>query len=600
MSAHVRKVRVFSLIAVALVYCLSVPSLLALYKAADCLFKNTAGTYNLVNKSSNAFITLDLRLLEWLSTGLTDNLQLLSTSFSLIIFISGLAALLALALQRHETNLLESLSLLLLVPLTLLAITGTDSVILALLAWIPLMTALLQIYLMQNKSQSLLFILILLICLVMTMHLQQFAGLPLTISWLWARWAKLDHLPAFPVLRIRQDYILLLLTFLPALILMFTADSIPVPEYSHLGHVVPDDGLPGNALPLLGPTPAIPLIDRAYLRLEYATLIFGLFFLSLAAVQLNKSHLTRAVAGLAGLLLLDACIAEKYSVIAPLAVAFRTIPWLIYLSYLPLLSALLGVLLFFCLRGNARQIYCLLALLLTIWGEPGLKTGELYQLAYRSNAERPLEELKATVSPELQAYYAKWIVSPSYALYREVGIWPLFIDANLHRRNFRSIANYNAEVNASRNASPVELEKMLDRNPNSRWSTSPVRQMGDEWIQIYFPEPLDLVAVDLETGPFFTDFHRGISIAYKSSCPPLNTKAVTDFSDYQELVSHNPWDGALRSTDLGYTYFGSQGDGRIYFPQTAHVNCLLVRQTGSSPIFDWSISEIEVLKAAKK
>jgi hypothetical protein len=135
---------------------------------------------------------------------------------------------------------------------------------------------------------------------------------------------------------------------------------------------------------------------------------------------------------------------------------------------------------------------------------------------------------------------------------------------------------------------------MHDRNIATRWSPGGGAQHGTEWIYVYLPEPQTIHGIELVTGPFHTDFARGIRVSSALHCKQ-QVRSPTEVS-FDSLLEVSEWEGSISMTTDGYPYFGGQGGGRMYFRSPTVARCLLIEQTARFPGFDWSIAEVRTLR----
>ena len=115
------------------------------------------------------------------------------------------------------------------------------------------------------------------------------------------------------------------------------------------------------------------------------------------------------------------------------------------------------------------------------------------------------------------------------------------------------------------------IQYLKDGDLSSRWgSASPQNQSMS--IKLKFAKPLSLTGIRINYGPFPQDYARGLRIEAK-----LNGDTVSTL-----------FEGGGVPPD-----YISKGGVAAYFPPVS-VDQLEILQTGSHPVFDWSIAELEL------
>lgn len=394
------------------------------------------------------------------------------------------------------------------------------------------------------------------------------------------------------------NFLLVLTLLIPPVLSMFFFPVPNFPAYDTLTHVVPDDGLAGNILPLVGPAPPIPLIHRTLLKSLMAAPVLVIFSLLLvwgflrANEEKGKSLFFPAVL-LAAFLGVDILLPEAISQLAPIAVLERVIP---FQFFIPLVEVTLACCLFFVLLGIRAEMGVIMSWVAAavagyfcIIGAsyPGIIAVEGHNRAQKELIKR----LNSGVWTEEEAKHAALIlVSPSYYLLNQEGLWILDSREIIAKGKFRHFRHTEPRLTSSHRNIPEELWKMVRRVPHSRWYAGGGSQTGNEWLHIELPEVVQLKGVELSTEEFHTDFPRGVSVKYSEDCG-----SEAGYDNYKEAYRRNIWDGPIGITSGGYPYLGSQGIVKIYFKDVITARCILVQQIGTSQHYDWSIARLRLL-----
>ena len=135
-------------------------------------------------------------------------------------------------------------------------------------------------------------------------------------------------------------------------------------------------------------------------------------------------------------------------------------------------------------------------------------------------------------------------------------------------------------LQASINSEQVELA--CDGDRKTRWSTTRAQEVGDSF-SIVFPQAVELWAIDFSLEGVPSDFPRGLDIYVGESEQSL-----------RRVFSQADWQGELRWSDRGYPYFSSQNAIRVHFAHRNRAKFIKIVQTGTEPVFHWSIEEVEL------
>lgn len=381
----------------------------------------------------------------------------------------------------------------------------------------------------------------------------------------------------------------LLAAMLIASVLTLTSPAPDMPNYPNLAHVVPDDNLPGNIVPLLGRYPTIPFVNRDILKRFFLWPAAAFFISTFIAFLLTRKEITSARAGrlllfLAGIILADVLFGEALASIAPVAVMNRVIPGLFFYPLTPLFLAAGLVLLSLTLFKSRSESYA--ALLILIIGAANLINPNLEGVINVSSSglttprANPTEE-KDSIS-----------VSPSYnVIYEAQGYLPgieLYEAATFSKLRLSEIK----EITSSHPESAARYGNMLDGDLGTRWSPQSGQQNGDEWLRLSFDQVEEIKGIYMKTGMFPADFPRAVEIVYAQSCESGAGRADIDFS----RIYYTPrWEGPIKYTTDGFPYYDGQSEVLIIFVRPVQASCIEVRQVGKAPL-DWSVAELRIAR----
>jgi hypothetical protein len=186
------------------------------------------------------------------------------------------------------------------------------------------------------------------------------------------------------------------------------------------------------------------------------------------------------------------------------------------------------------------------------------------------------------------ARYTNFVISPSYAVLRQS-------DVGMFQETQRAIelervaaATMGAVLSAS-NGERRELDRALDRDRATRWSTHHGAQRGDEWMCARFERAELLRGIELSPGTYASDFPRGLTISAAADC----LEPLTPDSPALSIVGRFPsWQGAVLYTPSGLPYFSGQNDVKVRFGAVTAVRCVCAMQTGTNDSFDWSVADV--------
>lgn len=369
------------------------------------------------------------------------------------------------------------------------------------------------------------------------------------------------------------------------------------PDYPAASHLVAGYGVVEGLQPLLGTEPPVLVLDRTAIREQLKDVTPALLCLTFAVFmfsrfrRLHGPHFATVGFLLAIALLLESALVPiGISQIAPLQSFSRMVPEQVYLPMVAImmgiatLSVVLGAALALPGRLGWAPLTVLVAALLIARDRPLFDAG----------AER--NAAKEAVLAEFEAHQDRsrleaLVLSPSFAVFERFGL-----NETLARQQATTVVMplalpQSVELRAS---SHEELLPLLrDGDAATRWSPGMGRQERGQWLALRLPEPIVIAGVKLATGPFYTDFPRGVEIRTAARCDDLKQVAAQG----QLVAKEDPWEGPIGTSPSGYPLLGSQYDVTVVFSKPVLTGCLVVVQSGSTPSFDWSISELGLLTA---
>jgi hypothetical protein len=129
-----------------------------------------------------------------------------------------------------------------------------------------------------------------------------------------------------------------------------------------------------------------------------------------------------------------------------------------------------------------------------------------------------------------------------------------------------------------------QLANIVDNDEQTRWGSGRPQQLGEK-VEVVLKTPINFQRVDLNLGPFYTDFPRGLQIEISQ-----------DGVGYEKVFEQSEWYGAIHWNFKGEPYFGKEEEMKIVLNkayQAKHVRFVLL---GSHNYFDWSIAELKFYK----
>jgi hypothetical protein len=546
---------------------------------------------NIIHKLYNAYLIWPINWSNVLNSYINLNIDLLLLINLVTIYFASVF-LIKILKQNDELIIYITASIF---TITLFLLWSNDLILLSSIAWTLILTVsyYFTLTLVNNVIRNILLSLLLTFTSIFFLGLLNILAIALAV--VLASIIKKTTYKDFPILRDKKDSFFLVFVILISVVSYLFLPDIHFPNYSSVGHLVSDDGLPGNILPFFGNTPNIPIINRENLKQSLYLLVnIQLVISFLSYIFIKKNTLNKLVLIISIFCWLDIVPIEDINQISPLASISRIIPVLFLFPVTPILCALnlllISLLLLIYSNKNYHGCIALLILLSTTFVNKKIilsQAGYLYQ-----NFSNNIEIEFLNLPREKQKKYLPYLVSTSFIVLDKIGFWPLEIADTIKSYRFSSLIKHNPALLASTNQS--EINNLVDRNIATRWSPSNAKQIGSEWFHLYFNTPLTIHGLELDSGPFFTDFARGLEIRAKDSCLQPATIDPNN-TDYKLLFKEPKWEGSLTFTSDNYPYFEGQASGRIYFKENKVVQCLLVKQIGQNNNYDWSVAELKFL-----
>ncbi len=373
------------------------------------------------------------------------------------------------------------------------------------------------------------------------------------------------------------------------------------PDYPPGTHVVAGYGVVEGLQPLLGTEPPVQVIDRTAIREELQRwgpellcLTFALLMVTLFVRAGNPRFALMAFL-LAGALVLESGrVAITVSQIAPIQSYSRVIPEQVYLPLVAIATGLAVVclvvgtgLLLSPRRAWTQLVVATLCAIgfAAIDARPLLKSGP----ARHAAKQDVLNQYDGIIDSTERDRLKQIVLSPSFAIFERFGLRETLGRRALSDKVTPTGLPVASKVTASTREDLLPL--LRDGDAATRWSPSLGVQQPGEWIGVRFHEPFTLVGVRLGTGPFYTDFPRGIEVRTSDACDQPGAIAVNG----KTVAVDQPWEGPLVATPRGYPALASQYDVSVVFSKAITTKCLVIVLTGGTPSFDWSVSELSLL-----
>lgn len=465
-----------------------------------------------------------------------------------------------------------------LVVVFILITTGLDSLTINSIAWIPAV-AILTYHSMATPQSRLLLALLLLVAVEASWSANQTTLLGISLG-IWIAYlistAKRVYLQ-------RHNATLVMLLF-PAIVATIGIPNPELPDYPKFSHVLQSEDPYQILVPLIGPAYPIETLDRSTARSTYGSVALALVFVGGVTWGFSRRtrpclspHLAAAGTILSFLAMLDTALPESWASIAPIASIQRLLPGATTYSLTSLALTLSAWLIGSSLIVNGRLAsYALLpaTTLLMFFCSPTQLRAPI------------LRTVQATEDPHVRPI----LESPSAGILRSVAeigtpipYWLSTVRkfANLKGIDFRDL---NASITISPAPTHANLEKAKRLESTWRWSPRNGTQQGDELVTIRFDQPRTIRGIELDPGPFYTDYPRGLRI-HGGMCDKNKAPLITSIP---------VWHGTPKLTEQGIPFYAPHRDVRIIFDSPTVATCIFVYQTGQAS-FDWSISRVNLL-----
>lgn len=552
-----------------------------------------SGWYEAVNIFSNAFLCW--RKNELLAS-LAHMLPDLSQVFGKELLLFSLIYLLGLTLwasgkaeQRSPRALAVLVSC---VTLSYLYLYSYDSVAMQSVAFLPLLLLSMKKLFASEEWDFKLVITLIAVFYFFLTTANQLSSVLLIYSLIY-----MQTLPSLPQAGVRNRVVTILMLAC-GLLYSLLAPAAESPQYPHFARLVPEDGIPGNLMPLIGSFPPVPYINRPAVKELYFIPSLMIFLASLACGIFSKrTKVSWLLLAFSACCVLDCAAPESVSLIAPVYTISRLIPGLFHFVLLPVTLGFTLILLAKHAQTTIPSLTAALCLVFIFAAHGISRQINLATLTQLMPAERFNSEIRSSTRPISEVnQIRKVLASPSYYLISQRGL-EYALPSNttgLKRTHLRPEDLLAVESSAGNG---VDLHgSMLDRNEKTRWSVPGVQQSSDQAIRIMLAGKREIKGLNISCGPYVTDFPRGLEISYSAECSLVNGEIRSQL----ERIFYSPeWMGPIEYTSNGYPYFGNQSDVTVTFPNAIDVKCLEIKQIGRDLHYDWSVTQLDLLVPEK-
>lgn len=541
------------------------------------------GWFLLVNSYSNAVTPWRIGPLFQFILSHSSPLTLYLTLFT--VFSIGTSWL----LTGHKVRWLQAFLLAITASITTVLLFGWDIVVWSSVVWFPWVYCWLGRMWIKPTLRIFDLIVLLFFVLLLTASANQLSIIILFIAILAAYFHSRPS-------NSRIVWISLATVFLPATLSLTGLPDISFPDYPTYSRVIVERSLLPRTDALIGQTAPIQIIDWLFLRksLQLPTII--LLFLALLSFLLSFMQKNTGAGAkvapvlyfiLASVLLETSLVSETITQIGPLHSLARIIPGVIFIPLVVIVIAVSLVLMAELFSGwsfTDGLIFLGIGLLLYYFHEKDAKVP--YLMA--TGPEPAWSQMPATMTEQEKKKYDKIILSPSLAVINQHGLEVLKRCDFVRQLNYQPISNFNHHINASHK--PRLVRQALTKGSKSRWTRGNGKQVGNEWIHLFFSEPQVIGGLKVSPGSFHSDFPRGIKIDISTDCKADQK----DFSEYSSVFLRNPWVGEINFTEKCFPYIESEGTVSIPFKEQVKAQCLLISQIGQTEKYDWSVTKIMI------
>lgn len=510
--------------------------------------------------------------------------------FILLYAVLAIGSLLSLASYQNRTcvySSILSLSFATIVYLTLILTFGLDLVVLSAVTSIPWVFIAISTALESSGFKGTQLLKLVVPCILIMILAQQFALLIVSaVVIVYPAFSFNNHNP-----KKLQSARVITFGLLLGFVLALLAPTPNIAPYTSHAHLAPLYGTTSYSDPRFGIQAVPPIFNHDYEKSRFIIISLITLLISLCCFKSLKSHKAPLQLILAGvitsiMLLLDSSLfLPAINFISPIQTLKRIVPgysWLPLSDCVGAINCIIGLsLIWFCMAQFAKRFVLLLAVASVYVLSGDNATG--------SNSSDSLKAWNDLLSrPWQEDILLSKLISPSYFLINSFGNWTVIEKQKVQQ--FSKLTSYIRPKSILASHQQKLTKNINDNNPETRWTSGQAGQRANEWLHLDLGKEFRLAGLNIESGLYVTDFPRGVSVYISRSCTPDSTPG-----NLEEILSIPHWQGPIKYTKNGFPYFGSQQQVKIIFPDTIQARCLLLRQTGRTKDFDWSVSGIKII-----
>jgi hypothetical protein len=359
-------------------------------------------------------------------------------------------------------------------------------------------------------------------------------------------------------------FLFIIFCFFIALALTHFPPQLHLPPFSRF---VPSTGTGLGIDPLFGPSPERPSLNEVWIAGRVTYFVFFAIFLSwITSFQTSQLKKSFGFLIFTFLLFMESdLISPSIRSASPLAGLSRLIPFAKMYSINQMIC--IGLIIYTALIisiSNSR--IAALSFALPVF---------LYLTA-------PIDTFFHTLVSDKRLQISPLLNSPSLYIIKSKLPLPPLNDTD------RIILTKNEIKNLWSSTNQSMLPTILDRKKQTRWSTVPRTQHGDEWISFDLIEPLRAQGIVIPLPNFIGDFPRGVQVFNGSSKDGACTKDV--------LLYREPWwRGAVERVNNSLFSLKQENNVELYFSEPASLSCVTIEQIGVDSHYEWSIESIELI-----
>lgn len=193
--------------------------------------------------------------------------------------------------------------------------------------------------------------------------------------------------------------------------------------------------------------------------------------------------------------------------------------------------------------------------------------------------------------PQLTPNIQKILNSPSAVMLRENNDLIRIIETNSFKSKYRSYPINKLPHSIEASHQNEIIKRIFMGESSKRWSPMKGKQEGGEFIRIKLDLPHHIKGIQLSPGAFHGDYMRGVRIRILDKCATIEEAASG-----KVIYEKNPFEGDIAWTSDGYPFYESPSKGIFHFNEDIMVQCIMIEQIGSTPYYDWSVSNIRYLQ----